>query len=91
MNIERDKLNVVRALSDPTENRSLLGHIYDDIKCNLRGMQVISFNWVKRCGHIVAHSLVKLARNLFEDMYWIEDTPLSAADALYYDSFHINE
>ena len=39
----------------------------------------------------MAHSLVKLARNLFEDMYWIEDTPLSAADALYYDFFHINE
>ena len=39
----------------------------------------------------MAHSLVKLARNLFEDMYWIEDTPLPAADALYYDSFHINE
>ena len=26
--MERDKLNVMRALSDPTENRSLLGHIY---------------------------------------------------------------
>ena len=42
--IERDSLNVMRALSDPTENRSLLGHIYDDIKCNLRGMQVLSFS-----------------------------------------------
>ena len=39
----------------------------------------------------MAHSLVKLARNLFEDMYWIEDTPLFAANALYYDSFHIDE
>ena len=25
---------IMRALSNPTENRSLLGHIYDDIKCN---------------------------------------------------------
>ena len=46
--IEGDSLNVMRALSDPTENRSLLGHIYDDIKCNLRGMQVLSFNWIKK-------------------------------------------
>ena len=39
----------------------------------------------------MAHSLVKLARNLFEDMYWIEDTSAPTADALYYDSLHINE
>ncbi|XP_075665414.1 uncharacterized protein LOC142635084 [Castanea sativa] len=36
--IEGYSLNVMRALSDPTKNRPLLGHIYDDIKCNLRGM-----------------------------------------------------
>jgi len=42
--IEGDSLNVMRALSDLTENRSLLGHIYDDIKYNLGGMQVLSFN-----------------------------------------------
>ena len=89
--IERDRLNVMRALSVPTENRSLLGHIYDDTKCNLRGMQVLSFNWVKRCGNIVAHPLAKHVGNLFEDMYWIEDTSTPTADALYYDSLHIDE
>ena len=89
--IEGDSLNVIRALSDFAENRSLLGHIYDDIKCNLRGMQVLSFSWVKRCGNMVAHSFAKHARNLLDDMYWIEDTPLPAADAFYHDSLHINE
>ena len=81
----------MRALSDPTENSSLLGHIYDDIKFNLRGMQVRSFNWVKRDGNTVAHALAKYASSLIEDLYWIEDTPLPLADALYYDSLHINE
>ena len=89
--IEGDSLNVMRARSDPTENRSLLGHIYDDIKCNLRGMQVLSFNQVKRGQNMVAHSLAKHARNLLEDLYWIEKTPLPATDALYYDSLHINK
>ncbi|KAL4600852.1 hypothetical protein ACB092_11G229600 [Castanea dentata] len=72
--IEGDSLNVIRALSDSAKNRSLLGHIYDDIKCNLRGI----------CGNTAAHSLAKHARNLLDDTYWIEDTPPPAADALYH-------
>ena len=69
-------------LSDPTENRLLLGHIYDDIKFNIREMQVLSFNWVKRGGNMVAHSLAEHARNLLKDLYWIEDTPLPVANTL---------
>ena len=81
----------MRALSDPIENSSLLGHIFEDIKLNLRGMQVLSLSWVKRSGNMVAHTLAKHARNLVDDLYWIEDTPPPVADALYYDSSHINE
>lgn len=40
---------------------------------------------------MVAHSLAKYARNIIDDIYWIEDTPPLAADALYQDSLHINE
>lgn len=80
--IEGDSLNVIRALSDSTENRSLLVHIYDDIKCDLRGMQVLSFSWAKRCRNMVAHSLAKHAWNLLDDMYWIENTPVRMTDAL---------
>ena len=36
--IEGDCLNVMRALFVSTENSSLLGHIYEDIKFNLRGL-----------------------------------------------------
>ena len=89
--IEGDCLNVMRALSVSTENSSLLGHIYEDIKFNLRGMQVLSINWVKRGGNMVAHTLAKHARNLINDVFWIEDNPPPAEDALYYDSLHINE
>ncbi|XP_065631673.1 uncharacterized protein LOC136068448 [Quercus suber] len=89
--IEGDCLNVMRALSVSTENSSLLGHIYEDIKFTLKGMQVLSINWVKRSGNMVAHTLAKHARNLITDLFWIEDTPPPAAVALYYDSLHLNE
>ena len=42
-------------------------------------------------GNMVAHSLAKHARNLLEDLYWIEKTPLPATYALYCDSLHINK
>ena len=89
--IEGDCLNVMRALFVSTENSSLLGHIYEDIKFNLRGMHVLSINWVKRGGNMVAHTLAKYARNLINDVFWIEDNPPPAENALYYDSLHINE
>ena len=89
--IEGDCLNVMRALFVSTENSSLLGHIYEDIKFNLRGLQVLSINWVKRDGNMVAHTLAKHARNLINDVFWIEDNPPPTEDALYYDSLHINE
>ena len=40
---------------------------------------------------MVAYTLAKHARNLINDVFLIEDTPLPAEDALYYDSLHINE
>uniref|UniRef100_A0A7N2R900 Reverse transcriptase zinc-binding domain-containing protein n=1 Tax=Quercus lobata TaxID=97700 RepID=A0A7N2R900_QUELO len=43
--IEGDSLNVIRALSNSAANSSLLSHIYDDIRCNLKGMQVMSFRY----------------------------------------------
>ncbi|XP_075665466.1 uncharacterized protein LOC142635146 [Castanea sativa] len=89
--IEGDCLNVMRALSVSTENSSMLGHIYEDIKFNFREMQVLSINWVKRGGNMVAYTLAKHARNLINDLYWIEDTPPPAVDTLYYDSLHFNE
>ena len=70
--IEGDCLYVMRALSISTENSSLLGHIYEDIKFHLRGMQVLSINWVKKGGNMVAHTLAKHARNLINDLYWIK-------------------
>ena len=89
--IEGDSLNVIRAISTPAANSSLLGPINEDIRCNIKGLQVVAFSCVKRGGNMVAHSLAKYARNIIDDIYWIEDTPPPTADALYQDSLHISE
>jgi len=57
--IEGDSLNVIRAILTPAANSSLLGHVYEDITCNIKGLQIVSFSWVKRGGNMVAHSLAK--------------------------------
>ena len=40
---------------------------------------------------MVAHSLASYAKNLSDEMYWLEDSPPPAVEALYQDSLHINE
>ena len=40
---------------------------------------------------MVAHSLARHARNISDEMYWMEDSPLPAVDVLYQDFLHINE
>ena len=42
-------------------------------------------------GNMVAHSLARYAKNLSNEMYWLEDSPPPAVEALYQDSLHINE
>ena len=42
-------------------------------------------------GNMVAHSLARYAKNLSDEMYWLEDSPPLTVEALYQDSLHINE
>ena len=63
----------------------------DDIRHLIMGRQSVSFSCVKREGNMVAHSLARFARNIGEDLYWMEDEPPPIVDALHHDSLHINE
>lgn len=72
--IEGDNLNVMGAILGSTTNSSLLGHIFEDILCYIFDMNFASNSCVKR-GHMVAHSLARFARNIADDMYWLEDAP----------------
>ena len=63
----------------------------DDIRHSILGRQFVGFSCVKREGHMVAHSLARFARNIVEDLYWMEDEPLPVVDALLHDRLNINE
>ena len=58
----------------------------DDIRHLMWGLQWFSVRFIRRGGNQVAHVLAQYARNnLDEDVYWMEDSPPPAMDALYHD------
>ena len=84
--IEGDNSNVMKALSSSLVDRSLLGNVVDDVRHLVCGMQWVSFSCIRRGGNRVAHALSQHARNISEDVFWIEDSPPLALTALYHDS-----
>ena len=89
--IEGDNSTMMRAILSLSCHNSLLGHIYEDICAYLNGMQHVSISCIKRGGNMVAHSLAKYAKNITDVIYWVEDSPPPAVEALYQDSLHIIE
>ncbi|XP_075667056.1 uncharacterized protein LOC142636661 [Castanea sativa] len=72
--IEGDNVNVIKSISSPTANLSLLGNVVDNIKHLIRALQWVSISHTRQSGNKVAHVLAHNARNIVDDMYWIEDS-----------------
>ena len=89
--IEGDNENVMKSVSASGTDLSWLGHIIQDIKWLAHGLRWVSFSSIKRGANSVAHSLARYAKNVDEDLYWLEDIPPPALEALYYDSLHLHE
>ena len=89
--IEGDNENVMRSVSASGADLSRLGHIIQDIKWLAHGLRWVSFSSIKRGANSVAHSLARYAKTVDEELYWVEDIPLPAVEALYYDSQHLHE
>ena len=51
------------------------------------GFPMTWINWVM----IQKKNMARFARNIVEDLYWMEDEPPPAVDALHHDHLHINE
>nr|XP_023901140.1 uncharacterized protein LOC112012993 [Quercus suber] len=83
--IERDNSNVMQAISSVAVNYSFLGNVVDDIRCLMSGLQWATTSKIRRGGNKVAHALAQHARNLYYDLYWLEDSPPPALEALYQD------
>ncbi|KAL0001579.1 hypothetical protein SO802_015360 [Lithocarpus litseifolius] len=81
--IEGDNVAVMKAVAGTSGDFSLLGHVYANIKCSIRGLQYADISCIKRGGNQVAHILAKYARNVDHELYWIEDTPPPVIEALY--------
>ena len=81
--IEGDNASVMKNIAGSWPRLSRLGHLYADIHCLVFGLQFVRFTCVHRDANSVAHSLARHARNVVEDIVWVEDSPPPALDALY--------
>ena len=84
--IEGDNVNVMQVISLSHINCSLLGYVVDDIRHLIHCLEWVSISFTRRGGNKVAHALAQHARNsLDNDVYWMEDSPPPAVEALIQD------
>ncbi|KAL0012535.1 hypothetical protein SO802_007643 [Lithocarpus litseifolius] len=80
--IEGDTVNVVRAIDSNCMDSSRLGTVIEDIHCLVSGLRWSTVSCVKRSANTIAHCLAQFAKNVSEELVWIEDCPQSAKEAL---------
>lgn len=85
--LEGDSLNMMLAISTGKANRLCLGHIYEDIQCLATSFRSYYVRSVKRSANSVAHTLAHFAKNVEDELVWLEESPPAALEALYFD-FH---
>ncbi|XP_075659014.1 uncharacterized protein LOC142628865 [Castanea sativa] len=83
--LEGDNTNVMHAISSDVANSSFLGNVVGDIRHLISSLQWVTTSMIRRGGNEVAHVLTQHARNLEYDLYWMEDSPPPALEALYQD------
>ena len=83
---EGDNVNVMKAISSSMVDLSLLRNVVDDVRHFLLGLQWVTICYTRRGGNRIAHALAQYARNISDDIFWMEDSPPLAMDALYHDS-----
>ena len=84
--IEGDNSSVMTTISTMKIDQSLLGNVVGDIQHLIRNLLWVRIDCVRRGGNRVAHVLAQFARNISEDMYWMEDVPLIAREILFQDA-----
>ena len=83
--IEGDNVSVMRVVASNCMDGSRLGNILEDIHCLVSALRWCFVSCVKRSANTVAHSLARFARNVSDELVWIEDSPQPAREALYTD------
>ena len=75
----------MKALSSSLADWSLLGNVVYDVRHLVFGMHWVNSSCIRRGGNHVAHALTYHARSISEDVFWMEDSPPPALNALYHD------
>jgi len=83
MIIEGDNVAVMKVVASTSGDLSLLGHVYEDIKCSIYGLHFADISCIRRGGNKVAHILAKYTRNIDHELRWMEDFPPPVIEALY--------
>ena len=81
--IEGDNSSAMKAISTLKDDRSMLWNVIEDIQHLLRNLQGVKIECTRRGGNRVACVLAQFARNIIDNMYWMEDVPPIAREALY--------
>ena len=84
--IEGDNSSIMTTISTMKIDQSLLGNVVGDIQYLIRNLLWVRIDCVRKGGNRVAYVLAQFARNISEDMYWMEDVPPIAREVLFQDA-----
>ena len=65
----------MRSISSQVPCLSLLGGIYGDVLCLIHGLHWKAISYVNREANTIAYSLARFARNVHDELYWMEESP----------------
>ena len=88
--LEGNNNTVMKSTNSLQPNMSRLGHVYEDIKCIATSPRRLEVSFAKHSANAVAHVLAKYARQIDEEVFWLEEDPLPAVEAMYCDSLNLN-
>ena len=87
--IEEDSVQVMNAIKSRKADLSQLGHIFEDIQVLISRLNWAKVEWVNRKANSVAHNLACYAKNISDDVIWLEDSPPPTLESLFHGSLSI--
>ena len=80
--VEGDNSVVMKAILNSRTEFSWLGHLYDDVKCMAARITTLTMGCVHRTTNSVMYSLTQFAKNIDDEIVWMEDSPSVALEVI---------
>ena len=84
--IEGDNSSAMKAISTLKTDQSMLGNVIGDIQHLIRNLHWVKIDCIRRGGKSGSSCISSIAKNIIENMHWMEDVPPIAREALYQDA-----